>query len=47
MFTRMARIIPHETLRRMLDQNRELIHEIVLRVDTDLLLEMMMVFQDG
>ncbi|MEW6554884.1 MAG: hypothetical protein AB1384_11430 [Actinomycetota bacterium] len=45
LFTKMARIMPHETIRRMVDQNRELVQEIVLRVDTDLLMEMMMVLQ--
>ncbi|RJP35026.1 MAG: hypothetical protein C4536_01720 [Actinobacteria bacterium] len=41
LFTVMRSSVPREVLRRMFDDSREIICEIVLRLDTDLLMEMM------
>ena len=40
-FIRLIRTMPREVLRRLLDENRAVICEMVLRLDTDLLLQMM------
>jgi len=37
----MAASMPREVMRRMLERNRQVISDIVLRMDTDALLEMM------